>query len=485
MAATVPPSRPLPPSGAAPNHRYPPAQRVAPGFRAGMRGPRPGLARAATTVGAYWQGTWKAVVALIGLLVMRLAELYPPLVRIRPSIIAGTIVGLLLVQRVRPQIWRMVFEQPAVRWLAMYMAVIVITIPFALWPGGAFNIMYVLPFMALMFVAIMLCEPTRETLDRIIRWTVLLGGSYAAYVMMFGSIVMDGLGGARLGGLGMYDPNDLAVLAVIVMQLSIGMALRERGLWRLLGAASAVVTVIVALKTGSRGGTIALGVGTLTLLLAQKPGRFFTLLTVIVIAIPLAWMFGPESFRIRTASFLDIGNDYTFNTDAGRWIIWQRGLGYFIRRPIIGVGPGGYGLREGEYFASQGRSGGWLTAHNTYLQVLVEIGILGGIALFGMITTAVRGSFPLWRRPKASAPRQLYRPEIFATLTGFLSGAMFLSHAYNPLLFFTLALAAYAGRVYEAESLRGGVPSAPPRSARRGVAARMVGRAPTTGLARA
>ena len=418
-------------------------------------------------VTGYWRDSWKAAVALVGLLVVRLAEIYPPLVRIRPSIISGTIVGALLVQRVRPQIWRMAFQQPAVKWLALYFAAILVTIPFALWPGGAFNILYVLPFMALLFVSIIVCEPTRDTLDRIIQWTVVVGGSYSAYVMVFGSIVMDSLGGARLGGTGMYDPNDLAVLAVIVTQLAVGMVLRERALWRVIGAAAALFSVIVALKTGSRGGTLALGAGTLTLLLAQKPSRFFAMATIIAIAIPLAWMFGPESFRIRTASFLNIGQDYTFNTDAGRWIIWQRGLGYFARRPIIGVGPSGYGLREGEFFASEGRTGGWLTAHNTYLQALVEIGIVGGIALFGMILAAVRGSLPLWRRPKATAPNRLYRPEIFATLIGFLSGALFLSHAYSPLLFFTLALAAYAGQVYQTE-LRLGIGAAVPPAGRRG-----------------
>ncbi|HEY0778737.1 MAG TPA: O-antigen ligase family protein [Gemmatirosa sp.] len=393
---------------------------------------------------------------MIALLVVRLAEIYPPLVRIRPTIVAATIVGALLAQRVRPQIWRVVLQQPVMKWLALYFAAILVTIPFAIWPGGAFGILYVLPFMGLMFAAILVCEPTRDTLDRLIRWTVLIGGGYAAYVMVFGSIIIDNLGGARLGGLGMYDPNDLAVLAVIIMQLAIGMALRERALWRVVGAAAATITVIVALKTGSRGGTLALTTGILTLLLAQKPSRFFALATIIAIAIPLAWMFGPESFRVRTASFLNIGNDYTFTTDAGRWIIWQRGLGYFIRRPIIGIGPSGYGLREGEFFASQGRTGAWLTAHNTYLQVLVELGIFGGVALCGMIAAAVRGAVPLWRRPKASAPNRLYRPEIFAMLTGFLAGALFLSHAYSPMLFFTLALAVYAGRVYQTELQLGG-----------------------------
>lgn len=452
MAATVPPSSPPSRTGATAPPVYPRAPQRFFGGRGVPRAPGVGTRGRAGSMAGYWPGTWKAAVILIGLIVIRLAEIYPPIARIRPTLSVGAVISILLVQRVGAGTWRMVFQQPAVRWLTVYLGAILVTIPFALWPGGAFNIVYVLPYMALLFVTIMLCQPTRETLDRVVRWSVLLSGIYAAYVMMAGVMVFDSLGGARLSGLGMYDPNDLAALMVIVLQLGLGLALRDRGWWRWIGAAAAVASLVVTLKTGSRGGTIALGVGTLTLLLAQKPGRFFGLATVIVLAIPLAWTFGPESFRVRTASFLTIENDYTFQTDAGRWIIWQRGLGYFAHRPIIGVGPGGYGIREGEFFAGQGRTGAWLTAHNTYIQVLVEIGIAGGIALFGMISAAVRGALPLWRRPPPNAPDRLYRPEIFAALVAFLTAALFLSHGYNPLLFFSLALATYAGRVNQVEN---------------------------------
>ena len=36
-------------------------------------------------------------------------------------------------------------------------------------------------------------------------------------------------------------------------------------------------------------------------------------------------------------------------------------------------------------------------------------------------------------------------------MIAFLTGAVFLSHAYNPMLFFSFALAAYAGKVAHAE----------------------------------
>ena len=122
-----------------------------------------------------------------------------------------------------------------------------------------------------------------------------------------------------------------------------------------------------------------------------------------------------------------------------------------MQRPLVGVGAGGYGIREGEYFASHGRTGAWLTAHNTYIQVMVEVGLLGVIAVLGLIATSFRATIPLWRRPPANTPHRLYRPEIFAALVAFLTGAVFLSHAYNPMLFFSFALAAYAGKVAHAE----------------------------------
>ena len=133
------------------------------------------------------------------MLVVRLPEMYLPIVRFRPSIVVGSIVGILLMQRVGAGAWRAVFEERAVRWLALYVVAILVTIPFALWPGGAFNVVYILPFVSLMFVTIMLCQPTRETLDKVIRWTVVFGGIYAAYILAFGSIVMDASRRTALG----------------------------------------------------------------------------------------------------------------------------------------------------------------------------------------------------------------------------------------------------------------------------------------------
>ncbi len=256
----------------------------------------------------------------------------------------------------------------------------------------------------------------------------------------------------------MYDPNDLAVLMVMVMLLGIGMTLRERPLWKLVGA------VVGSRRTGyraqnriprrngrARGWHCRLrGSASRALLPARRNGRGRHPSSHVA--------FGPESFRVRTASLLDIQNDYTFNSDAGRWMIWQRGLGYFAHRPIIGVGANNYGELRRSVLRQRRPSGRWLTAHNTYLQVLVEIGIFGAIALGGMMVAAVRACLPAvapvsCRRTRAPATGRRSSRRSMA----FLSSALFLSHGYNPLLFFSVALSAYAGRVGQAE--RVGVPT--------------------------
>ena len=423
-----------------------------------------GAARTGLALRGYWPASWKVAMVMIALLVIRMGEIYPPVARIRPTLLSSIIIGMLLMQRVGPAVWTRMLQEPIVRWTAVYMAAIVGTIPFAIWPGGAFKVVYTLPFEVLLVVTLMVCESTRENLDRIVRWTVLLGGIYALYINTAGNVVMEGGTLDRLGGAGMYDPNDLAALMVLLLMLAIGMTMRERPKWRLIGALCGAAVLMIALRTGSRGGTIALAVGTLTLLLGQKPGRFFALSAVIAAASPIAWLYGPESFRVRTMSLFSIENDYTFQTDAGRWVIWGRAIGYFIHRPIIGIGANNFGMREGQFFASELRGGAWLTAHNTWLQVLVENGLLGGIPLFVMVWIALRGTAPLWRRPPASAPGRLYRPELLAALTAFLAAATFLSHGYNPLLFFMLTLGAFAGRVALVE--RAG-PTEPARPATR------------------
>jgi O-antigen ligase len=128
---------------------------------------------------------------------------------------------------------------------------------------------------------------------------------------------------------------------------------------------------------------------------------------------------------------------------------------------VIGVGPGNFDTRMGRDFEEKGIVGAWLTAHNTPIQVLVELGLAGGVVFGALVWTGFRAGKRLYRsrRPGRSGAL-LHYPEVTASMAAFCASSMFLSQAYSHLAFFVFAFGGYAARVFDAEL---GPPDTPTR----------------------
>lgn len=432
--------------------------------------PAPGTASAAENLRAitrlYWPDAWKAATVLAWLLVVRLSEVWAPMTKLHPALLGSAFTSAILIIRTPGSSWQRALGDRQFITLLVYCVTIMMSVPLALWRGGAMPTVLSMPYFVMMTLVVLLCRPIRQDLDRVLNYVVLGAGAFGIITSALARVKMDVVGGERLGTGGMYDPNDLAAMLGIMIQLAIGMAMRTRGKWRLGALLSLAPMVAVFLRTGSRGGVVAFCVATPLFLLSQNIRRLIPLLLGLCIALPVAWQFGPEAFRVRTLSILHIEDDYTTQSSSGRIEIWKRGMKYFAESPVIGVGANNYAVREGKEFESRHEGGHWLTAHNTYIQVLVELGFFGAITLYVLLVGAVRDGFPLWRRPPRWEPGRLHRPEIFTALVSYLTSAVFLSHAYFYMQFFIVALCIFGRRVQEAERAAG-LSGAPPRPASR------------------
>jgi putative inorganic carbon (hco3(-)) transporter len=258
-----------------------------------------------------------------------------------------------------------------------------------------------------------------------------------------------------------FDPNDIAYVldTLLPIVIAYGVAHSRRRKWLAYGLALTMILVI--LLTGSRGGAIGLGVVALFLfaypLNFSKTGELRGIalggtvvkLTLLVVLGVVVWGKLPGDTRDRLETLMDLQHDYNADphSNASRTVLWRRDIELTLQRPI------GYGA--GSAPAVDGRlAGGWYrTAHNSFVQAFVELGVLG-LVLF--VSVYVRTWRELGRiagrgrqksADRATTKAALYARALRIGLLGNAVAGFFLSQAYSSCLFMTVAICATVVRL--------------------------------------
>ncbi len=278
-----------------------------------------------------------------------------------------------------------------------------------------------------------------------------------------------------------YDRNDLALL----FNMSLPIVLWFLGLQKTtrakfgFGLAAAALGFCVVMSQ-SRGGFLGLAAILLYLIFTERgvPLRY-RLAPVFAFAAGLMLLPAEVSDRLRTLTSLE--SDYNVESATGRMEIWKRGMEYTRDHPIFGLGLTNFPIAEATLSDEARQFGGrWKAsvAHNSYMEILAETGIPGGMLYVGMIGAMFvlvfhrRGQLRRWRREGGERAVALFRlgNALSASILGFAFGSFFLTTFSLSLLVVLLALS--AGFVTNADRAmagwrRGGVPRRRRRKVRR------------------
>jgi O-antigen ligase len=252
----------------------------------------------------------------------------------------------------------------------------------------------------------------------------------------------------RLASLVFYDANETAMLLVCTLPLCIHLFRHARtAVTRALVLSLVALFAVTIVRSGSRGAFLALIAVAVYLLCTFRSLKVSTR-ALMIGALGAALLVGAGvRYRATMASMLDPTSDYNWSSSEGRISIWKRGLGYVAGAPLTGVGLGAFPVAEGtisELARRQeyGKGVKWSTAHNSFLQVLAEIGIPGFIAFAAIFWAAWRHASRLARqaaRLKDKAVMGLADAHA-ASLVGFAVGGFFLSQAYSSYLYFVIGM---------------------------------------------
>ena len=217
----------------------------------------------------------------------------------------------------------------------------------------------------------------------------------------------------------LQDPNELALAIGAGLALGLALAFRRRNArWRLLTGFALVVGAVCIYYTRSRSGQLVL----LSVLgiFALWRYRWKAVAAMVPVAIP--------------AMLLVLGgggrSDAARSTEE-RFEAWRAGIDMLKSSPVFGIGQAQY--TEHHY----------LTAHNTFVLAMAELGLVG-LFLFTMlfyvaVKTPAVALHRYWNRDEASVAR-VWAVGLLASFAAIVAGASFLSFAYHFIMWIYLGL---------------------------------------------
>lgn len=414
---------------------------------------------------------------LVFIHVWRIHDLFPvPGVRGLPTVAMLVVLLVFGLDRDPRRRWSRL-NQPVIRAALGIFLLGMLSIPGSLYPR--FSLDFMLKSYLWIFVLMLLVAASIRGLAdlRRLAWIQLAGVTLlSAVIIARAQILSDG----RLYNLDYYDVNDLATLIVCTLPLTVYLWRRPTGLPARVLLAAATVFLMMALgKTGSRGGFLGLlAVAAYLLLRFHAISRVKRVGAVALLAALLV-VVADDSYFERMQTILHPSTDYNWSgkSETGRVEVWKRGLGYMASHPLLGVGARAFGIAEGTLspeareLERRGRGFKWSAAHNAFIEIGAELGVLGMILFVALLGGAFRLLARVQRGPPAEATS--LAQALIGSLVGFIVTALFLSQAYSAYLYTLLGMSVGLARIASpmrarvrpaGPAFRGPVP-APPRVA--------------------
>jgi O-antigen ligase len=299
------------------------------------------------------------------------------------------------------------------------------------WLGGFTYTIQKFGRVAILFYLIVLTVDNIRKL-RVLIWTLIILSTFLsieAIVQFYTGISLVGAQAlqrhvgegefvAQARGIGIFsDPNDLA-LHVVPMLAFLVPAFHKRALSNTMvtGVLLLIPLVTGVVYTRSRGGIMAMAF-VAWIYLRHRVGLTFSV-------VGLVMLFG---LLMAIPRFEDVGAGG--GSAQSRLDHWAYGLMEFRANPIFGMAY--------DSFTAHGYRH---TAHNSFVLVLAETGILGAMLWIGFFYAAGRHIFAMERVTRGPPWVEPMSKALEAALGGWMAGAFFLSQSYGFLLYILLAI---------------------------------------------
>lgn len=365
-------------------------------------------------------GLFRPFVGLLVFLILYFtqpAELIPALAPLRVELVYGIILFIVFARHRATVLARALIANRVLLSSVLLLAAACLSIPFAIWRGGAFDaLIYLTKLIALLFLLSGLIETNSQM--RKVLWLFVgllvyfagaglltyMHGEYYALNYTLGNLNRAEGINSLVGG-----PNELAGLLLSLLPFVITLFRCSRNLFlKLLLIASGALALATMVLTGSRSAMIGLA---FLSLYAVFTSRYRAVNFIACVALScVIWVSIPSEYQQRlltVKTYAEGGN--LDDSNRYRLEVWRIGWKMFSDHPIVGVGAGQFSTAFGTSY-SQKAHGGWMSPHNLLLQVGCELGLVG-LAAFGyflsQIIKSIRSTLRVKNKPEVKLNYQV------------------------------------------------------------------------------
>lgn len=334
---------------------------------------------------------------------------------------------------------RLVRPPRAALWWCLFILWGAVTAAWALDTQTVFDRLPTAVSLLLLYLVAVSVRVSEEELSCIGAFAVLGGviaAAYAYYMYTQGTFYSATGRASLITGERETDPNQFAASLLLPLGLAMGRFLESRRWSEKLFLLCAMVMIATGLfLTMSRGSVLAVLVMMLTYMYHAR-SRWQSWIPVALLGLIVVVM--PDQFVRRFAMPFEAAS-------AGRIDIWRIGLQALREYWIVGAGLSNFGFAYDEY--AHGFLGYSRGAHNIYLGMWVELGIVG---LFFMIAAIISqlDSVRRWRR-KPGGKRSAYGLAVACACFGMLASGFFLDIVWRKAFWFPWILLSLSARSSE------------------------------------
>jgi O-antigen ligase len=240
-----------------------------------------------------------------------------------------------------------------------------------------------------------------------------------------------------------FHRGALGMLSVIGIFLSFAMTqATQSSLLKAAAYVSAPVLVVAMLLTWSRSAVVAMAVGAISLVLTQGGPRALRGLVVTAFGGGIAFILLAQVPEVRERFMLGLSQSAAEGS-AGRIPAWTELVAWLLHRPDVLVT--GCGFQNFNYYVTVLSGANPLRgAHNSYLHVLTEFGLLGTAVYLAWLTALVRWLWS-WRRSCPTAQQRALIGTFLSLVMALMVGGITLeslvpSRTFVPVFLYTLLI---------------------------------------------